>query len=118
MASTIAGFITGEPEPYKAVPWFWSNQYDLRMQTVGLSNGHDQAIVRGSPQNRRFSVVYLKNQRVIALDCVNAVKDYVQGRALVQNRMVIDPVRLADPSIMLKELAQTASQDAAGLPSR
>jgi 3-phenylpropionate/trans-cinnamate dioxygenase ferredoxin reductase subunit len=117
MASTIAGFITGEPEPYKAVPWFWSNQYDLRMQTVGLSNGHDQAIVRGSPQNRRFSVVYLKNQRVIALDCVNAVKDYVQGRALVHDRMVIDPVRLADPSIELKELAQTASQDAAGLPS-
>ncbi|AIO34449.1 FAD-dependent pyridine nucleotide-disulfide oxidoreductase [Burkholderia cenocepacia] len=117
MASTIAGVITGEPEPYKAVPWFWSNQYDLRMQTVGLSSGHDQAIVRGSPHKRSFSVVYLKNQRVVALDCVNAIKDYVQGRALVQDRMVVDPAQLADPSITLKELAQTASQDPARLPS-
>jgi 3-phenylpropionate/trans-cinnamate dioxygenase ferredoxin reductase subunit len=117
MASTIAGFITGKRDPYKSVPWFWSNQYDLRMQTVGLSTGHDHAIVRGSPEKRSFSVVYLKNRQVIALDCVNAVKDYAQGRALVQDRMVIDPVLLADSSIMLKELAQKASPDAASLPT-
>ncbi|MFM0015436.1 NAD(P)/FAD-dependent oxidoreductase [Paraburkholderia sediminicola] len=104
MAFTIAKFLTGESEPYNAVPWFWSNQYDLRLQTVGLSGGHDLAIVRGSPQTRSFSVVYLKNHKVIALDCVNAVKDYVQGRVLVENQMVVDPARLADPSIPLKEL--------------
>ncbi|NPT62248.1 NAD(P)/FAD-dependent oxidoreductase [Paraburkholderia elongata] len=103
MASTIAKFITGESEPYNAVPWFWSNQYDLRLQTVGLSGGHDLAIVRGSPETRSFSVVYLKDHKVIALDCVNAVKDYVQGRVLVESHMVVDPARLADPSIPLKE---------------
>ena len=73
--------IIGEPAPYDAVPWFWSNQYDLKLQTVGLSTGHDQAIVRGDPASRSFSVVYLREGRVIALDCVNLTKDYVQGRA-------------------------------------
>jgi 3-phenylpropionate/trans-cinnamate dioxygenase ferredoxin reductase subunit len=72
-----------QPDDYHAIPWFWSNQYDLRLQTVGLSIGFDEAIVRGDPGARSFSVVYLKQGRVIALDCVNATKDYVQGRALV-----------------------------------
>jgi len=64
------------------VPWFWSNQYDLKLQTVGLSTGHDDVVMRGDPATRSFSLVYLRQGRVIALDCVNAVKDYVQGRPL------------------------------------
>ncbi|MBO9378863.1 NAD(P)/FAD-dependent oxidoreductase [Sphingomonas histidinilytica] len=68
---------------YEAIPWFWSNQYDLKLQTVGLSTGHDQTVLRGDPETRSFSVVYFRDDRVIALDCVNAVNDYVQGRALV-----------------------------------
>jgi 3-phenylpropionate/trans-cinnamate dioxygenase ferredoxin reductase subunit len=86
------------------VPWFWSNQYDLKLQTVGLSIGHDAAIVRGDPAARRFSVVYLRHGRVIALDCVNSVKDYVQGRKLVLDGACIDPAALADPAVPLKEL--------------
>ena len=65
------------------MPWFWSNQYDLKLQTVGLSIGHDEIVVRGDPAARSFSAIYLRNGRVIALDCVNAVKDYVQGRKLI-----------------------------------
>ena len=61
------------------MPWFWSNQYDLRLQTVGLSTGYDATVTRGDPAARSFSVIYLKQGRVIALDCVNAVRDYVQG---------------------------------------
>src|SRR3546814_16178521 len=68
---------------YHAIPWFWSNQYDLKLQTAGLSTGHDQAVLRGDPANRSFSVVYLKAGRVIAIDCVHATKDYVQGRMIV-----------------------------------
>lgn len=83
MANTAAKAIAGEPVPYHAVPWFWSNQYDLRLQTVGLSTGHDETVVRGDPAARSFSLVYLREGRVIALDCVNATKDYAQGRALV-----------------------------------
>ena len=95
----------GQELAYDAVPWFWSNQYDLKLQTVGLSTGHDQAILRGDPANRSFSVVYLKDGRVIALDCVNATKDFVQGRKLVVERLSPDPAQLADASVPLKELA-------------
>ena len=105
MATTVAKFITGNPDPYHAVPWFWSNQYDLRLQTVGLSLGFDETVVRGNPADRAFSVVYLRQGQVIALDCVNAVKDYVQGKALVVNAIRPDKARLADPAVPLKELA-------------
>lgn len=104
MATTVAKAIAGQAEPYHAVPWFWSNQYDLRLQTVGLSAGHDEAIVRGSPDARSFSVVYLRSGRVVALDCVNAAKDYVQGRALVLGNLEIATDRLADASTPLKAL--------------
>ena len=87
------------------MPWFWSNQYDLKLQTVGLSLGHDDVVVRGEPASRRFSAVYLRQGRVIALDCVNAVRDYVQGRKLVAGGIAPDRARLADPSVLLKELA-------------
>jgi 3-phenylpropionate/trans-cinnamate dioxygenase ferredoxin reductase subunit len=106
MAVIVAKEITGAPEPYAAVPWFWSNQYDLKLQTVGLSSEHDTEIVRGNPQTHSFSVVYLKSGYLIALDCVNATKDYVQGRALVANRARPDPARLADASVPLKLIEQ------------
>ncbi|MEG3166904.1 FAD-dependent oxidoreductase [Sphingomonas sp. LB3N6] len=107
-ATTVAKLLTGTPEPYHAVPWFWSNQYDLKLQTVGLSSGYDDAVLRGDPESRSFSLVYLKHGRVIALDCVNRVRDYVQGRALVAGSIPVDPAVLADPSIELKTLALAA----------
>jgi 3-phenylpropionate/trans-cinnamate dioxygenase ferredoxin reductase subunit len=107
-ATTVAKAITGNPVDYDAIPWFWSNQYDLRLQTVGLSIGFDEAIVRGDIGARSFSVVYLKQGRVIALDCVNATKDYVQGRALVLDGAQPDPARLADPAIPLKQVLEPA----------
>lgn len=97
--------LMGEPMEYDALPWFWSNQYDLKLQTVGLSMGHDATVVRGDPASRSFSVLYLKHGRLIALDCVNRVKDYVQGRALILSGMVADPAQLADDSVPLKQIA-------------
>ncbi|MGP1282181.1 MAG: NAD(P)/FAD-dependent oxidoreductase [Parasphingopyxis sp.] len=104
-ATVAAKTILGHPVPYDAIPWFWSNQYDLKLQTVGLSTGHDATIVRGEPATRSFSVVYLKDGRVIALDCVNATKDYVQGRKLIVGKTKPDPAKLADAAVPLKELA-------------
>ena len=108
MANTVAKAICGTdengPQPYKATPWFWSNQYDLKLQTVGLSTGYDQAILRGDPATRSFSVVYLKGGHVIALDCVNMVRDYVGGRKLVEARATPDTAALADPEVALKAL--------------
>ena len=106
MANCVARAITGEPEPYHAVPWFWSNQYDLRLQTVGLASGHDQEVVRGDPASRSFSIAYLKRGRVVAFDCVNMTRDYVQGRALVTGHATPDPAKLADPGVPLKELLE------------
>ena len=104
-ATTAAKAILGAPEPYAALPWFWSNQYDLKLQTVGLSRGHDAIVLRGEPAARSFSAIYLREGKVIALDCVNAVKDYVQGRKLILDGAAPDPARLADPGVSLKELA-------------
>ncbi len=104
MATCVAKQICGDAQPYHAFPWFWSNQYDLRLQTAGLSVGYDQTVVRGNPDDRSFSVVYLKGGRVIALDCVNMVKDYVQGRKLVEAGVKPDLAQLADTSVALKEL--------------
>ena len=104
MANAVAKTLTGNPTEYHAVPWFWSNQYDLKLQTVGLSIGHDAVVLRGDPATRSFSLIYLKQGRVIALDCVNLVRDYVQGRALVVERKSPEPAQLADTSIALKEL--------------
>jgi 3-phenylpropionate/trans-cinnamate dioxygenase ferredoxin reductase component len=103
-ANTVAKSIMGDPQPYHAVPWFWSNQYDLKLQTVGLSTGHDATVTRGDPAARSFSVIYLKGGKVIALDCVNAMKDYVQGKSLVIAGAEIAPAQLADASIPLKEM--------------
>ncbi len=103
-ATCVAKGICGDAQPYHAFPWFWSNQYDLRLQTAGLSVGYDQTVLRGDPAARSFSVVYLKQGKVIALDCVNMVKDYVQGRKLVEAGVSPDVAQLADAGVPLKEL--------------
>jgi 3-phenylpropionate/trans-cinnamate dioxygenase ferredoxin reductase subunit len=104
MATCAAKAICGDSQPYEALPWFWSNQYDLRLQTAGLSLGHDATVLRGDPATRSFSVIYLKEGRVIALDCVNRTKDYAQGRRLVEDRAVIAPELLLDTETELKAM--------------
>jgi len=106
MARTAAAVILhGEAAPpYRAVPWFWSNQYDLRLQTVGLSAGADARVVRGDPATRSWSLVYLRGGAVVALDCINAARDYVQGRLLVERGARIAPDRLADAATPLKAM--------------
>lgn len=105
MATCVAKAIAGDSQPYHAVPWFWSNQYDLKLQTVGLSIGYDVTVLRGDPATRSFSLIYLRGGKVIALDCVNATRDYVQGRALVLAGSSADLVKLANTEQVLKELA-------------
>ena len=88
-----------------AIPWFWSNQYDLKLQTAGLNLGYDATLLRGDPATRKFTVVYLKEGRPIAFDCVGTMKDYVQGRKLLESQPdKIEPTLLSDPDVPLKEL--------------
>ena len=104
MATVAAKAIMGDKQDYDAVPWFWSNQYDLRLQTVGIANGYDATVLRGDPAERKFSLIYLKEGVVIALDCVNNTRDYAQGRKLVMGRAEVDPDLLADTETPLKEM--------------
>ncbi|MFV3127237.1 NAD(P)/FAD-dependent oxidoreductase [Niveispirillum sp. KHB5.9] len=103
-AKCAAGTILGQAEPYTAMPWFWSDQYAVKMQTAGLSIGHDTQIVRGAVGVPPFSVVYLRDGRVIALDCLSCPRDFMQGRALVTGAVAVNPIRLADPTVELKAL--------------
>lgn len=103
-ATSVARGLCGTRAPYHAFPWFWSNQYDLRLQTAGLSTGYDRTILRGDPADRTFSLAYLRDGRLIAIDCVNMPKDYVQGRKLIEAGARPNPARLADPSTSLKQL--------------
>ncbi len=107
-ARTVVDYLTGNPQPYNALPWFWSDQYDLKLQTVGLSAGYDRMVVRGDPAARSFSVVYLKQGRVLALDSVNLVRDFVQSKALVKAGVAPDLAALADAAVPLKSLAVPA----------
>ncbi len=111
MAATAARTIIGDLRSYSAVPWFWSNQFDLKLKTVGLSSGHDHAVVRGDVTSRRFSVVYLRRGRVIALDCVNSARDFAQGRGLVIAGAQVEPELLADVSIPLEAARSDTRRD-------
>lgn len=105
MANTAARAIMGDKEPYHALPWFWSNQYDLKLQTAGLNIGYDATVLRGDPESRKFTVVYMKEGRPIAFDCVGTMKDYVQGRKLLESGCEkIATELLADIEVPLKEL--------------
>jgi 3-phenylpropionate/trans-cinnamate dioxygenase ferredoxin reductase subunit len=99
----------GGDECYDQVPWFWSDQYDLKLQIAGLSEGYDEAITRGDPSNRSFSVAYLTDGRLIAVDAVNSPRDFLQAKALIHERFVPDPQMLADPAIQLKDVPAVGS---------
>ncbi len=104
MAEAVARTICGDPQPYKALPRFWSDQYDLKLESAGLTLGHDVTVLRGSPQDRRFSVFYLKAGRVLAIDCVNAPEQLAEGCRLIEAGAVCDPAALADPATPLATL--------------
>jgi 3-phenylpropionate/trans-cinnamate dioxygenase ferredoxin reductase subunit len=103
-AATAARHIAGQPAPYHAVPWFWSDQFDVKLQMAGLSLGYDTTLVRGDPSTRSFSVAYLERGRLIALDCVNATRDYVQARKLIAEGARPDQAALANPATPLKDV--------------
>ncbi|MDX3969228.1 MAG: FAD-dependent oxidoreductase [Bradyrhizobium sp.] len=83
-ATVAAKVIAGRDVKYDCLPWFWSNQYDLKLQTVGISAGFDDLIVEGDPSEASFSVAYTKAGRIIAVDCVNAPRDYVKAHKVVR----------------------------------
>ncbi len=109
-AKIAAAAIADRPAPALEAPWFWSDQYDVKLQTAGLLAGHDQAVIRGEPAARRFSVWYLREGRLLAVDAVNAGGDFMLARRLVGRGVDLDPAFLADPASDLKSLLPRATR--------
>ncbi|MBP9235158.1 MAG: FAD-dependent oxidoreductase [Hyphomonadaceae bacterium] len=103
-----AAAMLGQPAPALDVPWFWSDQFDLKLQTAGLWTGADQTLVRGDPQSRAFAAFYLKEGRVIAVDAVNAAPEYIVGKKLVASQAQVAPAELVDKSISMKDIGARA----------
>ena len=102
-ARAAASALCGKPKPNHAVPWFWSDQYDLKLQMVGLSQGHEACVLRGDPASRRFIAFYLAKGAVIAADAVNRPADFVLAKRLVAAGGVVDVSVLGDESVSLKD---------------
>jgi 3-phenylpropionate/trans-cinnamate dioxygenase ferredoxin reductase subunit len=104
-AKHAAFAMAGRPTAYREVPWFWSDQYDLKMQVAGLARAGDELVLRGAPQSRKFAVFHLRQGRVAAVEAVNAVPEYMIGRKLIAEGASVAPEKLADLSINMKNMA-------------
>jgi NADPH-dependent 2,4-dienoyl-CoA reductase/sulfur reductase-like enzyme len=103
-ARCVAATLVGKPPPQESVPWFWSDQYDLKLKMVGLSEGYEQVVLRGSPEDGAFCAFYLQGRRVLAADTVNRVPDFMIAKRLVAERVEVLPQQLADATQPLKTL--------------
>ncbi|HCD57292.1 MAG TPA: pyridine nucleotide-disulfide oxidoreductase, partial [Halieaceae bacterium] len=104
-ARVVANTISGKLVPYKALPWFWSDQYDLKLQIAGLSQGFDQVVVRGDTETgRSFAAFYYQNGRLIAVDAVNRPKEFMLSKKVLAGSGSADPQRVADERIDVKDI--------------
>ena len=97
--------IAGKPKPYSEVPWFWSDQYDLKLQIAGLARPGDTLVMRGDPASRKFAMFHLRDGVVAAVEAVNAAPEYMVGKKLIADGARVAPDRLADLSISMKQMA-------------
>ncbi len=104
-ATIAAGTICGKPKPYNALPWFWSDQFDIKLQIAGLSTGFDQVVVRGDMANgRSFAAFYLQEGRILAVDAINKPKEFMMGKQLITAKVEVDQAKLTDEAVPMKEL--------------
>lgn len=103
----IGRIMAGEDKPYAALPWFWSDQFDVKLRIAGLSQGSDQTALRGSSESGAFSLFFLRAGVVTAAECVNAAGDFMAAKRLIAQRRSIPPETLADPTTDLKALLRS-----------
>ena len=103
-AKVAAYSLMGRREEYAGIPWFWSNQADMKLQIAGLSMGFDATVERRDDARGKFTVLYYRAGRIVAADCVNAPLDFMAVKQALAARKSIDPVAAADPGTMLKSL--------------
>ena len=102
-AKVLADNIMNIDSRYDSVPWFWSDQYDLKLQIAGLSEGYDETILRGDKKTKSFSCLYLKEGKIIAIDAINRPKDFIQSKVLIQEKRRIDREKASNDDIELKQ---------------
>jgi 3-phenylpropionate/trans-cinnamate dioxygenase ferredoxin reductase subunit len=107
-AKTAAATICGTPKPYSQIPWFWSDQYDLKLQIVGLSGNHDRVVIRGEPEDRSFAAFYMHGDLITAVDAVNSPREFMLSKKLLACGARIEPDILSDTEIPFKDLAEAA----------
>ena len=103
-AVTAAKTLTGKEVPYHAVPWFWSDQYDERLQMAGVPSADDATVLRRYPDAKQLTVWRTRDGRLTGVEAINASKDYMAGRRLIESGAAVTPERLADPAIGAKQL--------------
>jgi 3-phenylpropionate/trans-cinnamate dioxygenase ferredoxin reductase subunit len=103
-AKHAAFAMVGKHTVYSEVPWFWSDQYDLKLQIAGLAKHGDRIVIRGTPSSRKFAAFHLREGRVAAVEAVNAAPEYIVGRKLIADRAHVTPERLADTTIPMKNI--------------
>ena len=96
--------MVGKPTPYGEVPWFWSDQYELKLQIAGLAKPGDQLVLRGDPAARKFAVFRMREGAVAAVEAVNAAPEYLIGRKLIAEGAHVAPERLADMAVPMKNI--------------
>ena len=102
-AKVLADNIMNIDSIYDSVPWFWSDQYDLKLQIAGLSEGYDETILRGDKKTKSFSCLYLKEGKIIAIDAINRPKDFIQSKVLIQEKRGIDRENASNQDFELKQ---------------
>jgi 3-phenylpropionate/trans-cinnamate dioxygenase ferredoxin reductase subunit len=107
-AKAAAAMLCGHPKPYAQIPWFWSDQYDLKLQIVGISGAHDQVVLRGNPDSRSFAAFYMRGDQLIAVDAINRPREFMLSKKLIAQGARLEPEILADSSIEFKDLATAA----------
>jgi len=104
-ATVAAASIAGESRPYQAIPWFWSDQYDVKWQIAGLSQGYEQMVLRGDPEiGRCFAAFYLQGKRLLAVDAINSPQAFMVGKRLIASGQALDARALVDPGVDLRSL--------------
>ena len=101
---SAAAALLGRERPFTATPWFWSDQYDLKLQMVGLSHGYDQVITRGDVQKPAFSAFYFHQGRLIAVDSLSRPQDHMLARRLIDAGISPTPAQVADAAFALQSL--------------
>tara|TARA_B100000427_G_scaffold309647_1_gene298829 strand:- start:427 stop:1107 length:681 start_codon:yes stop_codon:yes gene_type:complete len=105
-AKTAAYSILGNPVEYNQIPWFWSDQYDHKLQIVGLSGEHDAVTIRGNIKESKFMLFYTKEDKLIAVDSVNNPKEFLICRKLVANKVKMNAEMISDLKMDLNDLIQ------------